>query len=243
MTEDRFSRTRLLVGEDGLARLAQAVVLVAGLGGVGGYVVEAIARAGVGRIVLLDFDRVAESNLNRQILATTSTLGMRKVDAAAERVAQIQPGCEAIARDIRLVPGNVANLLTEDVTHVVDAIDDVTAKIALLTAVHERGLPHAACMGAGGMVEPSGIEVADISRTQGCPLARAVRLRLRKLGISNGIRCIYTPRPRVPAQATEGTERPLQGTLSFMPGLIGLTAAGVIIRDIVACDTHHGLLE
>ncbi len=243
MMEDRFSRTRLLVGEAGLARLAGAVVAVVGLGGVGGYAVEAIARAGVGRLVLVDFDHVVPSNLNRQILATESTLGKGKTEVAAERVAGLHPGCETLVRPMRLTPENVSTVLTEEVTHVIDAIDDVPAKVALLTALHARGVPHVACMGAGGLTDPTGIEVADIGRTRGCPLARAVRLRLRKAGIARGVRCVYTPRPRLPVSRPAGAARTPQGTLSFMPGLIGLTAAGVIINDIVACADHGRLLE
>ena len=245
MMEDRHARTRLLVGEAGLARLREAAVAVVGLGGVGGYAVEALARAGVGGLVLVDFDTVAPSNLNRQLLATEATLGRRKAEVAAERVASIDPACRVVVRTERLTAENAEGLLGGGVTHVVDAIDDVAAKTALLALLHARGLPHAACMGAGGLAEPTGIAVADIARTEGCPLARAVRLRLRRMGVARGIRCVYTPRSRLanPAPPAEDGARRPQGTLSFMPGLIGLTAAGVILNDIAGCAAPGGLLE
>jgi len=235
---DRFSRTRLLVGEEGLERLRGARVMIAGLGGVGGYALEALARAGVGSFALIDSDLIEPSNLNRQILALESSLGTPKVDIARERVAQINPDALVESHQVLLTPDNTGSFVSEDIGHAIDAIDAVPAKTALIRTLHERGVPFVSCMGAGAKLDPSAVRVADISETQGCPLARAVRQRLRKHGIETGIRCVYSDEHRHPAPGDAGDTDPQaprpQGTIAYLPGIVGLTAAAVIINDLLA---------
>ena len=235
--EDRHSRTRLLVGEDGLRRLAAAHVAVFGVGGVGSYAVEALARAGIGQLTLVDFDRVTPSNINRQLIALESTVGRPKVEVACDRVHDINPAARVTTLFLRADAPAVAAILDSGVSHVVDAIDHVADKAALLAEVYRRGLGLISCMGAANKLDPGGILVADIGETRECPLARAVRHRLRKLNISHGIRCVYS-RENLKSQARmepDGTpaKTRIQGSISHVPGLVGLTAAGVIIQDIL----------
>jgi tRNA A37 threonylcarbamoyladenosine dehydratase len=233
---DRFSRTRLLVGEDGLSRLRQARVAVFGLGGVGGYALEALARAGVGYLVLVDSDVVEATNLNRQVLALYSTLGLPKVEVGREHVRQINPGAITEIHRIELTPENVAAAVPKTFDYAVDAIDSVGAKVALLALLHGRGVRLVSCMGTASKLDPTAIRVADIGETKGCPLARVVRQGLRKAGIEEGIRCVFSEENL--GQASEPDEedgsRRYRGTISYLPGLAGLTAAGLIIKDIVS---------
>lgn len=235
---ERFARTRLLVGDEGLARLEQAHVAVVGLGGVGSYALEALARAGVGRLTLIDHDAVAVSNINRQLLALDSTVGQPKVDAARARVAGINPGAVVETRAVFVEPDNVADIVPEDAGYAVDAIDSVNSKVHLLMHLLERDLEFVSCMGSGGKFEPVGVNVADISATRFCPLARRVRQRLKRCGVFRGVRCVYTEEAaQEPSEAPESEDeehaKRVHGTLSFLPGILGLTAAGLIIKDIL----------
>ena len=233
---DRHARTRLLVGEDGLRRLQSAHVAVIGLGGVGGYALEALARAGVGSLFLVDAEAFDVTNINRQILALDDTVGRPKVDVARERVLRINPEAQVETSRVFISPDNVESLLPEDIRYAVDAIDSVTSKVALLNNLLQRGIAFVSCMAAGSRLAPTDIRVGDISETKGCPLARAVRQRLKRLGIMQGIRCVYAE--DTPIQSTEGPPETYQGkringTISYVPGIVGLTAAGVIINDIL----------
>jgi tRNA A37 threonylcarbamoyladenosine dehydratase len=233
---DRHARTRLLVGEDGLRRLQRARVAVIGLGGVGGYALEALARAGVGSLFLADAEVIDITNMNRQILALDNTVGRPKVDVARERVLRINPEAQVETSRVFISPDNVESVLPEGIRYAVDAIDSVVSKVALLNNLLKRGISFVSCMGAGNRLAATGIRVADISQTKGCPLARAVRQQLRKLGIMQGIRCVYAE--ETPIQSTEGPPETYQGkringTISYVPGIVGLTAAGVIMNDIL----------
>ena len=245
----RFSRTRLLVGDEGIERLRAAHVALFGLGGVGSYALEALARAGVGHLLLVDFDTIEPSNINRQLLALDNTVGRAKVDVARERVALINPDARVETARTFVTPGNVGALLTDDIGHVVDAIDAVTPKIHLLRTLHGGSRPFVACMGAAAKRSPTAITVGDISETHDCPLARRVRQGLRRQGIRTGVRCVYTDEPPQapgrPRQASDSAQtgdteadrhrhRAPLGTISYVPGLIGLTAAGIIIDEIWA---------
>jgi tRNA A37 threonylcarbamoyladenosine dehydratase len=238
---DRFSRTRLLVGAPGLERLRNAHVAVIGLGGVGGYALEALARAGVGRFTLVDADRIEITNFNRQILATEDTLGAAKVDAGRDRVLRINPDARVTTVHASLSPGNVETLLPPDVGYAVDAIDSVTAKVGLIETLYRRGVHFVTCMGAGNRLTTGAPLLGDISETSGCPLARAVRQQLRKLGIHRGVRCVYfketAPRGHETIADSTGGER-LVGTISYVPGMTGLMAAGVIIQDILGASVE-----
>jgi len=232
---DHFIRTRLLVGDDGLRRLRQARVAVFGLGGVGGYALEALARASVGYLVLVDSDAVEATNLNRQVLALHSTLGLPKVEVGRERARQINPGGITEVYRVELTPENVAAVVPKTFDYAIDAIDTVGAKVALLTLLHSRGIRLVSCMGTASKLDPTAIRVGDISETKGCPLARMVRQGLRKAGIEQGIRCVFSEENlgQVSEPDEENGGRRYRGTISYVPGLAGLTAAGLIIKDIL----------
>ena len=233
---DRHARTRLLVGDEGLERLRNAHVAVVGLGGVGGYALEALARAGVGHLYLFDADTVESSDLNRQILATEDTLGQAKVDVARTRVFRINPEAKVeVVRDL-LTPDNIEMLLCDTIAFAIDAIDSVEAKIHLIAACVRRNVAFVSCMGAGGKLDPTGFKVADISQTKGCPLARAVRQGLRQQGILHGVRCVYSEEPPKAAQpdVVEQTKgKHVNGTIAYVPAIAGLIAAGTIIHDVL----------
>ncbi len=246
MTGDpRFSRTRLLVGTEGVEKLQGAFAAVFGIGGVGSYALEALARAGIGHLLVVDCDRVDPSNINRQLLALDSTVGRPKTEAAVERIRLINP--EARVDECRelITPDNVRALIPPGLGYAVDAIDTLDAKVALILALRERGIPFVSCMGAARRINPRGVRVDDIGRTSGCPLARLVRKRLRQEGIEKGVRCVYTSEPQLtslPGEESPGDhpgdapallrKGPL-GSLSYLPGIMGLTAAGEIIKDIL----------
>jgi len=234
--DDRFSRTRALVGDDGVERLANARVAVIGLGGVGGYALEALARAGIGNFILVDADVVEPTNLNRQILALDSAIGKPKVDVARDHVAQINPDARVETYQVFLTPENVEAVLPPDVKYAVDAIDHVPAKVALIVLLKKRGVLFVSCMGAGSKLDATKVRIADLFESKGCPLARTVRQRLRKLGIEKDVRCVYSDEDLgglEEAGADLSAVRPIRGTISYMPGVVGLMAASVIIRDIL----------
>lgn len=245
----RFSRTELLIGEEGVRRLAAAHITLFGLGGVGSFAAEAVARAGVGRITLVDFDVVESSNLNRQLLALESTLGRAKVDVAKDRIHDIHPRASVKAIKALAGPDNLDALL-EGAECVIDAIDMIDAKVHLLSACYRRQIPVVSCMGAARKLRPTGVRVADLRQTRQCPLARTVRQRLRKEGILEGILCVFTEEPARPCpSADEPSDSPNdfqnlsrkaspQGSISYVPGLIGLTAAGVAISALLGVDTR-----
>lgn len=231
-----FSRTRVLVGDAGVERLRKARVAVIGLGGVGGYAVEALARAGIGYLFLADADAVEISNMNRQILALDDTLGMLKVDAARQRVLKINPEAHVETSHDFLTPENIEAVLPAGLGYAIDAIDAVPSKVHLIAALYRRGIPFVSCMGAGNRLLPTGIEVADIGKTKNCPLARAVRRQLREHGISSGVRCVYSeenPRSAPARSQNHGPQRRVVGTIAHVPGIVGLMAAGLILNDIL----------
>ncbi len=239
-----FARTEQLVGPEACERLRQARVAVFGLGGVGSFVVEALARAGVGHLRLVDHDVVSPSNLNRQLLGLRSTLGRAKVEVAAERIRDINPDCVIDTRRAFVNGESAAELLEPSVDLVVDAIDSVNAKVALLQAAFERNLPLVSSMGAGGRMDGSRILVGDLAETDVCPLAAIIRKRLRRRGVTTGIRCVYSTEPcqngllpnpvDVEAHDGPGRKRTPLGTLSYMPALFGLRVAEEVIRLILA---------
>jgi len=230
------SRTEILIGADGVEKLRQSTVMIIGLGGVGGYAAEAIVRAGVGKIIIADYDSVAPSNINRQILSLSSTMNRKKTEVAAERFKEINPAVEITSFSERVTPENIGTIFPESKEHLyaIDAIDEIDAKVALIAELHRRGIPSVSSMGAGSRLDPSAVKIDDISRTNYCPLARVIRKRLRLTGIEKGVRCIYSTENlnRFAEPDNEG-ERRKQGSISFMPGIFGLTAAGVIINDII----------
>jgi len=230
------SRTEILIGADGVDKLRKATVMIIGLGGVGGHAAEAIVRAGAGQIIIADYDTIAPSNLNRQILTLSSNIGIKKTETASERFREINPEIKITSFTERLTPENIGMIFPEtaDNLYAIDAIDEIDAKIALITELHRRGIPFISSMGAGSRLNPSLVRIADISKTEHCPLARVIRRKLRLAGIEKGVRCVYSTENlnRFAEPESEG-ERRKQGSISFMPGIFGLTAAGVIINDII----------
>jgi tRNA A37 threonylcarbamoyladenosine dehydratase len=235
----QFERTRILLDADEQLRLAAAHVLVAGLGGVGSYCAEALARAGVGRLTIIDHDVVAASNINRQLPALLSTVGQPKVELMAARIRDIHPGCELTALREFLVPETVADLVPDDVDYVVDCIDSLNCKVALVATSVQRGLRVASSMGAGNKLDPTRIQVADIAKTRMCPLAAVMRKRLRKRGIAKGVLTVYSDEPGrapLPPQPVEGRgrARAVNGTISYLPPLFGLMLAGAVVQRLLA---------
>jgi tRNA A37 threonylcarbamoyladenosine dehydratase len=241
-----FARTEQLLGQEGCARLARSRVAIYGLGGVGSFACEALARAGVGYLRLVDHDVVNPTNLNRQLLGLHSTLGLPKVEVAAQRVRDINPGCEVDARRAFLNNDSVAALLLPEVDLIIDAIDSVNAKCALLQTAFEQGLPIISSMGAGGRMDGGQVFAGDLFETRNCPLATVIRQRLRRRGISTGIHCIYSletsqntlpPNPiDVDAHTGPGRKRTPLGTISYLPAIFGLRVAQEALRLLLAPD-------
>jgi len=238
MTATQFERTEILIGETGLARLAQTHVFLAGLGGVGSWCAEALARAGVGRLTLVDMDRVAESNINRQLPALHSTVGQFKTEVMAARIRDIHPDCQITVLTEFITPENVATLLPTDTDYVVDCIDSLNCKVALIVEAHRRGLAIASSMGAGNKLDPTRVRVSDIAKTEVDPLAREVRTRLRRQGIQKGVLCVWSDEkgrpPRAPEPTPQGRARAVNGTIAYLPPLFGLMLAGAVTQRILA---------
>lgn len=241
--EDQFSRTRLLLGDDGIEKLQKARVAVFGVGGVGGYAVEALARAGVGALDLIDNDTVACSNLNRQIIATHDTIGKLKVDVAADRVHAINPDCTVRVYRTFYLPETKDQFDFTQYDYVVDAIDTVSGKIALVLQAKEAGVPIICAMGAGNKLDPSMFEVADLYKTSVCPLARVMRTECRKRGIKH-LKVVYSKEPPVtPLVSAEDMapgKRSVPGSVSFVPAAAGLILAGEVVRDLVGLHPEKG---
>lgn len=234
--EEQFSRTGLLLGEEALMRLKQARIAVFGIGGVGGYTVEALARAGVGTIDVIDSDTVSISNLNRQLLATYDTVGMLKVDAARARILSINPRAVVNAHPIFYTPETAGQLDFTQYDYIVDAIDTVTGKLCIIQRALEAGVKVISCMGTGNKLDPTALQVADISKTTICPLARIMRKELRKRGI-NHLKVVYsTEEALTPVGAEEEAaalgKRTIPGSTAFVPGTAGLILAGEVIKDL-----------
>jgi len=241
--QDQFSRTELLLGREAMERLARARVAVFGLGGVGGYVVEALARSGVGALDLVDSDRISLTNLNRQILATHRTLGQFKADAARERVLEINPEAAVTVWKVFYGPETAGQFDFSQYDYVVDAIDTVTGKLALIQQAQAAGARVISCMGAGNKLDPTAFRVADIYETSVCPLARVMRKELKKRGVRR-LKVVYSQEvPRNPEgalyqEALAGeVRRQVPGSNAFVPSAAGLILAGEVVRDI-ALDTE-----
>ena len=241
MDNDWTTRTALLLGTEGMRRLAASHVLVVGLGGVGAYAAEEIARAGVGRMTLVDADVVSLSNLNRQLPALHSTLGKPKAEVMAARLRDINPDLEIEVRNCFVRDEETEALL--DAAHydfVVDAIDTLSPKTFLIYHALQRHLPIISSMGAGAKVDPSRIRIADISKTTDCALARAVRKRLKGMGISRGLPVVFSTEPANPQAILEvedeACKRTTTGTVSYMPALFGCYLASYVIRHLSATD-------
>ena len=229
--EDRYTRTEMLLGREGVDRLKGSAVIVFGVGGVGGYTVEALARAGVGHIAVVDSDAVSESNINRQIIATRATVGRKKVDVIEERIHEISPDISVEKFDIFFESDTKCKIDFTKYDYIVDAIDSVSSKVLLVECANEAGVPIISSMGTGNKLDPTAFRVTDISKTKVCPLARAVRTRLRKIGI-NHLKVVYSEEE--PHLTAADGERLPPASVSFVPGVAGLILAGQIIVDLTA---------
>ncbi|MCD7887618.1 MAG: tRNA threonylcarbamoyladenosine dehydratase [Clostridiales bacterium] len=249
--QNQFSRTQLLLGREGMERLYQARVAVFGIGGVGGYTVEALARSGVGQLDLIDDDKICLTNLNRQIIATRSTVGKYKVDVAEQRILDINP--KAVVRTYKTfyTPQTPEQFDFTQYDYIVDAIDTVTGKLELVEQAHRVGTPIISCMGAGNKLDASAFEVADLSKTSVCPLARVMRRELGKRGIKH-LKVVYSKEPamtpieddsiscRYHCICPPGTERKcterrqVPGSNAFVPAVAGLIVAGEVVKDLSA---------
>ncbi|MBF0342149.1 MAG: ThiF family adenylyltransferase [Magnetococcales bacterium] len=233
-----FTRTEILVQAAGVERLRRASVLLVGLGGVGGFAAEALGRAGIGRLTLLDHDVVSPTDLNRQMASTLATLGEKKVDVLGRRLAEINPACELTLLDRFLTPaitGETLDLARPD--WVVDAIDSLNSKVNLLIEARARGLAVASSMGAGGRLDPTRLQVGDVMDSTICPLAREVRRRLHRRGQGRGIRAVWSTEPPAeplpPEPTPTGRPRAVNGTISYLPALFGMTLAGIVIQALL----------
>ena len=235
--EEQFSRTQALLGEAAMERLKKARVAVFGIGGVGGYTVEALARSGIGTIDVIDSDTVSVTNLNRQLLATHSTVGMLKVEAAKARILDINPNAVVNTHPIFYTPETARQLELSDYDYIVDAIDTVTGKLCIMERAAAAGVKVISCMGTGNKLDASALQVADISKTSFCPLARIMRKELRKRGIHH-LKVVYsTEEALTPAGVSEEAaalgKRTIPGSTAFVPGAAGLILAGEVIRDLI----------
>ncbi len=248
---NRFSRTQLLYGEETMGRLASSRVAVFGIGGVGGYVVEALARSGIGALDLIDDDKVCLTNINRQIIATSSTVGKYKVDVAKERILDINPDCEVRTYKTFFLPETQDQFDFKEYDYVVDAIDTVSGKIAIVEKAKEAGVPVISSMGAGNKLNPAMFEVADIYKTSVCPLAKVMRHELRKRGIDS-LKVVYSKEKPIrpledmsiscrqhcvcpPGTVRKCTERrDIPGSTAFVPSVAGLIIAGEVLNDLHA---------
>lgn len=225
--DSRFEREELLIGQDNLSVLSRARILIFGVGGVGGYTAECLARAGVGHLTLVDSDKVDITNINRQILALNSTVGKYKVDVCKERILDINPEAEVITKPIFYLPEKSDGIDFASFDYIADCIDTVAAKIDIICHAKEAGVPIISAMGAAGKIDPEKFTATDISKTSYCPLAKVMRRELRAKNI-NHLKVVYSPESPVPPR--EG-RRP--GTISFVPASCGITLAGAIINDLL----------
>jgi tRNA A37 threonylcarbamoyladenosine dehydratase len=242
---ERFSRIRSFLGEDGFAILQDSSITIVGIGAVGGHVAEGLARAGIGRLRLVDFDVIQPSNINRQIMALETTLGQPKVEAAQARIAAINPRCQVEALQLFADDTSVEQILTPAPHILIDAIDSMNPKVQLLTAAHSLGIPIISSMGAALRSDPTQVRMGDLMDTRNCPLAKRLRQRIRRAGIERGISCVYsteavtwhydeqeeTPDPDAPF-SERGRKRRSLGSLPTLTGIFGLVIANAVILQL-----------
>ena len=222
--KEQFERTSLLIGEEAISKLNNSKVLIFGVGGVGGYVAEALARTGVGSITIVDKDTVSESNINRQIIALHSTVGKDKVDVLKERMLDINPELQVDARKCFFLPDNSHEFDFSQYDYIVDAVDTVTAKLQIIVQAKEAGVPVISAMGAGNKVHPEMFEIADIYKTEMCPLAKVMRRELKNRGIKK-LKVVYSKEKPV-------YKGDVPGSIAFSPSVVGLLMASEVIRDL-----------
>ena len=236
---NEFSRTELLIGEEGIHRLRKSTVMVLGVGGVGSHCIEALARSGVGRLILVDNDTVSLTNINRQSIAYHSTVGQYKTQVMKARIQDICPQTEVVTHETFVLPENMEEIFTEQPDYIVDAIDTVTAKLALAERAKADEIPIIACMGTGNKLHAEMFEITDISKTSVCPLCKVIRKELKTRGIYH-LKVLYSKEKPVDTSGRnsgeeKGQRRSVPGSVSFVPPVAGLLIAGEVIRDICEC--------
>lgn len=231
--KEKFMRTGLLIGEEGLDKLENSRVAVFGVGGVGGFVVEALARSGVGYIDIIDRDEVSESNINRQIIATTRTIGRPKVEVMRERILEINPEAVVRAYQCFYMPETAEQFDFSQYDYVVDAVDTVTAKIEIVMQAKQHNVPVISSMGAGNKLDPTRFEVADIYKTSVCPLARVMRRELKKRGVKK-LKVVYSKEEAMTplVQLSDESKKVIPGSSAFVPSVAGLIIAGEVVKDL-----------
>ena len=240
---DQYARTQLLIGEDGLNRLQDSTVMVFGVGGVGSHCIEALARSGVGRLIVIDSDTVSLTNINRQSIAYHSTIGRMKTEVMRERIRDIDPAITVRAYETFVLPENLAELLDQEekntdgkIDYIIDAIDTVSAKISLVEEAQKRDIPLISSMGTGNKLHPELFEIADLSETSVCPLCRVMRRELKQRGITH-LKVLYSKEKPVDTAGRStgehtGVRRSVPGSISFVPPVAGLLIAGEVIREL-----------
>lgn len=230
---EQFSRTEMLIGKDALATLKKSRVAVFGAGGVGGYVIEALARSGVGAIDIIDNDTVSVSNINRQIIALRSTIGLLKTEVVKKRVEDINPECKVTVYETFVLPENIDTFDFGKYDYVVDAIDTVSGKLAIIEKAYNEGIPVISSMGTGNKLDPTKFVITDINKTSVCPLARVMRYELKKRGIKKLKVLFSTEEPIKPNTEKDERGKVPPGSISFVPSVAGLIIGGEVIKDLI----------
>ena len=232
--DEKFSRTEMLIGNEGMEKLSKSKVAVFGLGGVGSFVCEGLARSGIGNFVLVDFDKIDKSNINRQLIATTKTVGKYKVDLMKERILEINPDAKVEVYREFYMADSESDIITEDLSYAVDCVDTIMAKIAIICKCNELDVPVMSSMGTGNKLDPSLFEVADIYETSICPLARIMKKDLKKRNIEK-LKVVYSPEMPINTNdhaINQNKKFKVKGSVSFVPSVAGLMIAGEVIKDI-----------
>ena len=235
-----FSRTELLIGAEGLENLRNATVMVLGVGGVGSHCIEALARSGVGRLILVDNDKVSQTNINRQSIAYQSTVGEYKTKLMKDRIYDINPAADVVTYETFVLPENLQEIFKKKVDYIIDAIDTVTAKLALVEYAKEHEIPIISCMGTGNKLHPEMFEITDISKTSVCPLCKVMRKELKNRGIYH-LKVLYSKEKPIDTSGADtgedkGMRRSLPGSIAFVPPVAGLMIAGQVIREIAGVE-------
>ncbi|MBP7254870.1 MAG: tRNA threonylcarbamoyladenosine dehydratase [Negativicutes bacterium] len=234
--ENMFARTELLLGKTNIDKLKNSTVIVFGIGGVGSYVVEALTRVGVGKIVIVDKDDISISNINRQLPATQQTIGLSKVKIMKERMLSINPEITVVAKQEFYLPGRADEFLNDDLDYIVDAVDNVTAKLDLICCAKEKNIPIISSMGTGNKLDPTRLEIADIKKTSVCPLAKVMRKELRKRNVDS-VKVVYSKEEPVVPMTVDEEGNPIRssvpGSISFVPSVAGLIIASEVVKDLL----------
>lgn len=239
--DNQFSRTEFLIGKDSVLKLNNSKVAVFGIGGVGSYVCEGLARAGVQNFILIDNDTISISNINRQIHSTHATVNQFKADAMKERILAINPIANVIVFKDFFMPNCETKILDDSIDYIVDAVDTVTAKLEIIEQAQSLNIPVISCMGTGNKLDPTRLEIADISKTSVCPLAKAIRTELRKRGISK-VKVLYSKeepiKPNYHYLTSEDNKKPIPGSISFVPSVAGLIIASEVVKDLIKSECN-----